>query len=70
VLNNHALGHIILFQDHYLDCRRTAITEAGADYYSCDFVSIAKAYGIRSVKVKEIEELDRYKNELMMLNHF
>lgn len=53
-----------------MDCRRTAITEAGADYYSCDFVSIAKAYGIRSVKVKEIEELDRYKNELMMLNHF
>ena len=64
VLNNHALGHIILFQDHYLDCRRTATTEAGNDYYSCDFAAIAKAYGIRSCKIRCIEELDQYKEEL------
>lgn len=60
VLNNHVLGHIILFQDHYLDCRRTATTEAGNDYYSCDFVALAKAYGIRSYKIRTIEELDLY----------
>lgn len=64
VLNNHVLGHIILFQDHYLDCRRTATTEAGDDYYSCDFAAIAKAYGIRSGKIRTIEELDQYKDEM------
>lgn len=64
ILNNHVLGHIILFQDHYLDCRRTATTEAGDDYYSCDFAAIAKAYGMRSCKIRRIEELDQYKAEL------
>ncbi|MBQ9664493.1 MAG: thiamine pyrophosphate-binding protein [Oscillospiraceae bacterium] len=64
ILNNHVLGHIILFQDHYLDCRRTATTEAGDDYYSCDFAAVAKAYGIRSCKIRSIEELDQYKVEL------
>ena len=64
ILNNHVLGHIILFQDHYLDCRRTATTEAGDDYYSCDFAAVAKAYGIRSCKIRSIEELDMYKDEL------
>lgn len=65
VLNNHVLGHIILFQDHYLDCRRTATTEAGNDYYSCDFAALAKAYGIRSCKIRAIEDLDKYKTELL-----
>ena len=65
VLNNHVLGHIILFQDHYLNCRRTATTEAGNDYYSCDFAALANAYGIRCCKIKSIEELDQYKEELI-----
>lgn len=65
VLNNHVLGHIILFQDHYLDCRRTATTEYNNDYYSCDFAAIAKAYGIRSYKIKDINELDLYRDELV-----
>lgn len=64
VLNNHVLGHIILFQDHYLDSRRIATTEKGDDYYSCDFVALAKAYGIRGYKVRDIEELDQYKTEM------
>ena len=64
ILNNHVLGHIILFQDHYLDCRRTATTEVGKDYYSCDFAAVAKAYGVRSCKIHKIEELDQYKSEL------
>ena len=64
ILNNHVLGHIILFQDHYLDCRRTATTEVGDDYYSCDFAAIAKAYGIRSYKIRTIEELDQYEKKL------
>lgn len=64
VLNNHVLGHIILFQDHYLNCRKIATTEAGGDYYSCDFAALAKAYGIRSCKVSTIGELDQLKIEL------
>ena len=64
ILNNHVLGHIILFQDHYLDCRRTATTEIGEDYYSCDFAALAKAYGIRSCKIRTIGELDQYTSEL------
>ena len=64
ILNNHALGHIILFQDHYLNCRRTATTESSNDYFSCDFAAIAKAYEIRSCKIRNIEDLDLYKNEL------
>lgn len=61
VLNNHALGHIILFQEHYLDERLVATSEKNNDYYSCDFVAVAKAYGIRAYKIHEIAELDNYK---------
>ena len=63
VLNNHVLGHIILFQDHYLDCRRTATTETGGDYYSCDFSALGQAYGIRSYKVREIIDLENFDYE-------
>lgn len=64
ILNNRALGHIILFQEHYLDNRFVATTEANNDYYSCDFVAIGKAYGIRSYVIHDISELDDYKGEL------
>lgn len=65
VLNNHALGHIILFQDHYLEHRRVATTESGDDYYSCDFSAIGQAYGIRSYKLKEISDLNQYQEMLV-----
>lgn len=65
VMNNHVLGHIILFQDHYLDCRRIATTEENNDYYSCDFVAVGNAYGLRSYRISKIEELDDYKTELL-----
>ena len=64
ILNNRVLGHIILFQDHYLDCRRIATTEVGNDYYSCNFAEIANAYGIRSCKISKIEEIKQYQAEL------
>ncbi len=65
VLNNHSLGHIILFQDHYLDCRRVATTETGNDYYSCDFSAIGQAYGIRSYKIKDVSDLKQYQEMLV-----
>ena len=64
VLNNHVLGHILLFQDKYLNHRRIATTEDGKDYCSCDFTAIGRAYGIQSYKISTIEELDQLKNEL------
>lgn len=60
VLNNKALGHIIIFQEHYLDNRLTATTEAEGDYYSCDFAALASAYGIRSYKIHKAEEFNQY----------
>jgi acetolactate synthase-1/2/3 large subunit len=65
ILNNKALGHIILFQEHYLDNRLIATTEKNNDYYSCDFAAIANAYGIRGYKVREVSELSKYTNELL-----
>lgn len=64
VLNNKALGHIIVFQKHYLDDRRIATTEAGGDYHSCDFAALGRAYGIRSYKIFDIGELDQYQDVL------
>lgn len=64
ILNNRSLGHIILFQEHYLDNRLVATTEKENDYYSCNFADVAAAYGIRSYKIHTIEELDQYEQEL------
>lgn len=64
VLNNHALGHIILFQEHYLDNRLVATAEENDDYYSCDFAAVAKAYGIRAYKIYEANDMDQYKDIL------
>ncbi len=64
ILNNRALGHIILFQEHYLDNRLIATREDHHDYFSCDFSAIGKAYGIRSHTIRCISELEQYANEL------
>lgn len=64
ILNNHVLGHIILFQDHYLDCRHVATTEAGEDYYSCNFSALGQTYGIRSYKIQKIGDLECYREML------
>ena len=65
VLNNHVLGHIILFQEYYLDNRLVATKETKNDYFSCDFSAIAKAYGIRGHRIHSLCELDAYKSELI-----
>ena len=64
VLNNHALGHIILFQEHYLNNRFVATREIDNDYFSCNFTELAKAYGIRSYRVNNIDELESLAAEL------
>ena len=64
VLNNHALGHILLFQKAYLDGRCYATDEKMGDYHSCDFVKIAEAYGIPAYKLHDIEDITNYENVL------
>ena len=64
VLNNKALGNIRIFQEQYLDSRFVATTETEGDYFSCDFGAIAKAYGMKSYVIENIDEIDRYKEIL------
>ena len=64
VLNNKALGHILLFQKAYLEERYHATDEKNGDYFSCDFVKIAEAYGIRGYKIKGETDIRNYTEEL------
>ena len=64
VLNNHALGHILLFQKAYLDERYYATDEKMGDYFSCDFVKIAEAYGMQAHKLHNIEDIANYESAL------
>lgn len=61
VMNNKALGHIILFQEVYLDNRFVGTRELDRDYWSCNFAKIAEAYGLRSVVIDK----DTDPNKLM-----
>ena len=70
IFNNHSLGHIILFQDHYLDCRRIATVEDNGDYNSCNFEAVGTAYGIKSKKITSIEEIDKCKDDLLDNNPY
>ena len=65
ILNNKALGNIRIFQENYLDSRFVATSEKEGDYFSCDFSSIANAYGIEGIKVNSFEELLKHKDKLM-----
>ena len=58
VLNNRALGNIRIFQEQYLDSRFVATSEAEGDYFSCDFGAIARAYGMKSYLIENMDELD------------
>lgn len=64
VLNNKALGHILLFQKAYLNERYYATDESNGDYFSCDFVKIAEAYGIRGYKLKDENDIINYEKIL------
>ena len=60
VMNNRALGNILLFQDSYLGARHVATSESEGDYFSCDFTAIAEAYGMEGVKLYGIDGLVDY----------
>ena len=60
VLNNKALGNIRIFQENYLNSHYVATGEKEGDYFSCDFTAIAKAYGMKGVKLASVAELNNY----------
>lgn len=66
ILNNRALGNILLFQESYLDSRFVATLEKANDYFSCDFTKIAEAYGMKAVKA--YDENDLMKNKELFYN--
>lgn len=57
VINNNALGMIRHFQEMYFDKLYTQTT-MGRGYSVPSFVNIAKAYGIKSVRIEQAEEID------------
>ncbi len=64
VLNNKALGNIVMFQKQYLGSRIVATSESEGDYFSCDFRRIAEAYGIRAYSMETEEDIVRYEEQL------
>ena len=64
VLNNHALGNILIFQENYLGSRFVATLEKENDYFSCDFAEIAKAYGMEGIIITKDKELQTNNEDL------
>lgn len=64
VLNNRALGHIVLFQEVYLDNRFVGTREEDRDYCSCDFSKIAEAYGLRAIVLDKNLDIRKFKDQL------
>jgi len=58
VMNNRSLGMIKQFQEMYFESN-FAMTDANRGYRSPDFVAIAQAYGLASVKVNDLKDLDK-----------
>lgn len=64
ILNNKALGNIVLFQDNFLNSRYAATREKDHDYFSCDFTKVAIGYGIKSIKITNYSDFNKYKKYL------
>jgi acetolactate synthase-1/2/3 large subunit len=64
IFNNKALGNIRIFQEQYLDGRYVATSEHEGDYFSCDFVAIAKAYGMKAIRLDNCKNIQDYSQEL------
>ena len=65
VLNNKALGNIRIFQENFLNSHFVATGEKEGDYFSCDFVAIAKAYGMKGFKLSAATELKKHSDLLI-----
>ena len=66
VLNNSALGMVKNFQDMYFDGNNQS-TVIG--YSNPDFVSVARAYGIKAVRVRDPEEFSKAFQDSLEYHH-
>ncbi len=57
IFNNKSLGMIKHFQEMYFESN-FVMTDAGRGYGSPDFVKIAQAYGISSLRVTNVKDID------------
>lgn len=64
LLNNHALGMIRHFQEMYFDGNYTQ-TLSGRGYMTPDFEKVFNAYGIASVKISELKDVDSICDRLL-----
>lgn len=55
ILNNHSLGMIRQFQDSYLESIYAATVWG---YSAPDFVAVAKAYGIKALRIEEESQIE------------
>ena len=65
VINNHALANVVIFQDRWLESRYVGTMESEKDYFASDICNIANAYGIRSIKLKSLDDVENYKKEIL-----
>lgn len=63
MLNNYALGMIRHFQEMYFNGAYSQ-TIKSKGYESPDFCKVAEAYGIRSISMNNLEEMDMLKEIL------
>ena len=64
ILNNHSYGIIKQFQDMWFEGRHIASSpESG--YSPPDFIKVAKAYGLKSVSIKNHQELQKKIKEVL-----
>ena len=64
VFNNKALGNIMMFQEVTFESRYVATSEKENDYFSCDFAKIAEAYGVKGIKLNDINDIIKFKDDL------
>ena len=64
ILNNHSYGIIKQFQDMYFEGRHEA-SSPQKGYSAPDFIKIGEAYGIKTVSIKNHQELRRKIKEVL-----
>lgn len=64
IMNNGILGMIHFGQRDYMGNRYGGCAD-GYDYSACDFAGVAKGYGIKSYKISDISELEKYSEDML-----
>lgn len=65
VINNHALANVVIFQDRWLGSRYVGTMESENDYFASDICKIANAYGIKSVLLECLEDVEKHSDDFL-----